>query len=121
MFIGKALISAALVAAAGLGTASAQEIILYDGPNYTGQQVRVTGDVRNLQSMGFNDRASSFRVVRGEWELCQHDDYNGTCITHASDQPSLGRMNDQITSLRPAGRHSGGPGGGHPGGEAITL
>lgn len=122
MFIGKALVSAALLAAAGLGTAaSAQEIILYDGPNYTGQQVRVTGDVRNLQSMGFNDRASSFRVVRGEWELCQHDDYNGTCITHASDQPSLGRMNDQITSLRPAGRHPGGPGGGHPGREAITL
>ncbi|WP_203292206.1 beta/gamma crystallin-related protein [Maricaulis parjimensis] len=116
---------AALVAGGTLGaTASAQEIILFDGPNFNGQQVRITGDVRNLDSRGFNDRTSSFRVVRGEWELCQHDDYRGTCITYSSDGQNLGRMNDQITSLRPVsgGGNRPGPGGGNrPSGEAITF
>ena len=113
---------AALIAGGTVSTAaSAQEIILFDGPNFNGQQVRVTGDVRNLASMGFNDRTSSFRVVRGQWELCQHDDYRGTCITYSSDGRNLGRMNDEITSLRPVQSGGSRPGGNRPGGEAITL
>ena len=49
-----------------------------------------------LASRRFNDRTSSFRIVSGEWDVCQHDDYNGTCETHRNDQPSLGRMDNQI-------------------------
>ena len=128
MSIRTATLGAALLAAAWLPAAApaqAQEIILYDGPNYTGQQVRVTGADRNLSSRRFNDRTSSFRIVSGEWEVCQHDDYNGTCETHRSDQPSLGRMDNQITSVRPAylGRPDPGYPGrpGRPGESSITL
>jgi len=129
MSIRTASIGAALLLAGwlpGTAPAQAQEIILYDGPNYTGQEIRVRGSDRNLSSRNFNDRTSSFRIVSGEWEVCQHDDYNGTCETHRSDQPSLGRMNDQITSVRPA--YAGRPGPGHPGrpgpggrGSSLTL
>lgn len=101
------------------GQAAAQSIILYADTNFRGAEVRVTGDVRNLDSVRFNDRASSFRIVSGEWELCQHDDYNGTCEIHSSDQASMGRMNDQLTSLRPlvpgAPGRPGRPGGGNSG------
>jgi hypothetical protein len=114
MSIRAASIGAALLLAGGpVATAQAQEIILYDGPNFTGQQVRVTGADRNLSSRGFNDRTSSFRIVSGEWEVCQHDDYNGTCETHRNDQPALGRMDNQITSVRPA--YIGRPGPDRPG------
>ncbi|WP_300542268.1 beta/gamma crystallin-related protein [Maricaulis sp.] len=107
-------------------SAAAQEIILYDGPNFTGQQVRVTGQVNNLSAMRFNDRASSLRVVSGQWEVCQHDDFNGTCEVHSGDARSLGRMNNQITSLRPAGYGPGGPGitlysGPNYTGRSVTL
>jgi len=91
------------------GQAMAQSIILFEDSNYRGREVRVSSDVRNLQSLRFNDRTSSFRIVSGQWELCQHDDYGGTCEIHSSDQPSMGRMNDQLTSLRPVA--AGRPGG----------
>ena len=115
------MLGAALALATALpATAGAQEIILYDGPNFTGQQVRVNSHVNNLDSRRFNDRTSSFRIVSGQWEVCQHDNFNGTCETHSSDRNSLGRMDNQITSLRPAGRGTGGPGG-HGGGNSLTL
>ena len=129
MSIRSASIGAALLLAGwlpGTAPAQAQEIILYDGPNYTGQEIRVRGADRNLSSRNFNDRTSSFRIVSGEWEVCQHDDYNGTCETHRSDQPALGRMDNQITSVRPA--YAGRPGPGYPGrpgpggrGNSLTL
>jgi|GEM_PF-813186 len=111
--LGQAAIGLLLTGLAG--QAAAQTIILYEDSGFRGREVRVNGDVRNLDSVRFNDRASSFRVVSGEWELCQHDDYNGTCELHSSDQASMGRMNDQLTSLRPvvAGR-PGRPGGREP-------
>lgn len=120
MTIRNATIGAALLVAGCFpAVAAAQEIILYDGANFTGQQVRVTGQIDNLTSMRFNDRASSFRIVSGQWDVCQHDNFNGTCETHASDRNTLGRMDNQITSLRPAG-YAPGPGG--PGGRGdITL
>lgn len=127
MSIRTASIGAALLLAGWLPAAApaqAQEIILYDGPNYSGQQIRITGANRNLSSHRFNDRTSSFRIVSGEWEVCQHDDYNGTCETHRNDQPSLGRMDNQITSVRPA--YIGRPGPGYPdrprrGESSLTL
>ncbi|MHA6289120.1 beta/gamma crystallin-related protein [Maricaulis sp. CAU 1757] len=106
----------ALVAGAmSAGSALAQEIILFEHANYQGRQIRVSEPVDNLTRAGFNDLASSFRIVSGEWEVCQHDRFNGTCETHGSDQRSLGRMNDQITSLRPVVPAGAG------GGESITL
>ncbi|MFY0637816.1 beta/gamma crystallin-related protein [Maricaulis maris] len=117
--LGQAAIGLLLTSLAG--HAAAQSIILYEDANYRGREVRISGDVRNLDSVNFNDRASSFRVVSGQWELCQHDDYGGTCEIHASGQASMGRMNDQLTSLRPvAAGQPGRPGGGY-GGPSLTF
>lgn len=100
-------------------SASAQEIILYDQPNYTGQSVRITSYVRNLSRVNFNDRASSARVISGTWRICQHTDMEGTCITIDEDHPTLERLANFATSVRPEGN---GPGGEeHPGDESLTL
>ncbi|WP_291842295.1 beta/gamma crystallin-related protein [Maricaulis sp.] len=114
--LGQAAIALLLTGLAG--QAAAQSIILFEDSNYRGRQVQITSDVRNLDSVRFNDRTSSFRIVSGQWELCQHDDYNGTCEIHSSDQASMGRMNDQLTSLRPVA--AGRPGGGY-GGPSLTF
>ncbi len=66
--LGQAAIGLLLTGLAG--QAAAQTIILYEDTGFRGREVRVTGDVRNLDSVRFNDRASSFRIVSGEWELC---------------------------------------------------
>ena len=38
---------------------------LFEGPNYTGPSTVLTSDVSNLNSIGWNDRATSVRVSRG--------------------------------------------------------
>ena len=126
MTVKRTILAAMAWAASGFAAqAAAQEIILYEHSNYRGREVRVTGPVSNLTQAGFNDRTSSFRILSGQWEICQHDNFRGTCQYHSSDQPSMGRMNDQLTSLRPVASPGGhGPGGYYPGGHrggGITL
>lgn len=111
---------AALVIAGAAGAASAQEIILYDQPNFQGQSLRITQPTSNLTSMRFNDRASSFRIVSGQWELCVDSNYSGGCFTYTSDEAHLGRYDNLYTGVRPiAPTHTapGRPGGGN----SLTL
>ena len=119
-------IAAASLSLTGLGAAaSAQEIILYDLPNYGGQSLTVRGEINNLTRDRFNDRPSSVRVVSGTWEVCQHDNFRGSCTTLNADTPSLGSFDNQMTSLRPlyqGGNRGGGSGrGGRRGDETLTL
>lgn len=124
------LASLASFAIIGLGpavtSAAAQEIILYDQPNYQGESLSVDRYIRNLSRVGFNDRVGSIRVVSGTWRVCQHTDLEGMCLTIDADTASLGRLNNQLTSVRAISQSggSGGSSGGsnnHPGGEALTL
>lgn len=78
-------------------------VFLYDGPNFTGQRVDIGWDVENLRSQGFNDRADSLVVARGEtWLVCEHDDYGGRCERVSGEVNDLGRyrLRNEITSLR---------------------
>jgi hypothetical protein len=106
---------AAGTAIAGLtGAAQAQEIVLYDQPNFGGQSVVAQSSIGSLVPMRFNDRASSVRVVSGTWQLCEHENFRGQCITVDNDDINLGGFSDQITSLRPVagGQDTGGQRGG---------
>lgn len=111
----KHILSAALgLGALTMSAASAQQIELFDGPNYTGRSVVITGPVSDLARRGFNDAASSFRVRTGQWEICEHSDYRGDCVTVSGSDASLSRFNNRISSLRPASSRPGNPG--RPGG-----
>jgi len=110
---------AALVFAGTAGAASAQEIILYDQPNFQGQSLTINRAVNDLSAMRFNDRTSSIRIVSGQWELCVDSNYNGGCLTYTGNEASLGRYDNIYTALRPVAAHPGH--GSQPGGNSLTL
>ncbi len=98
-------------------------IALYDQPNFSGRGVTLDTDVVNFDRLGINDRAASAIVYEGTWQLCQHADYAGACITlEPGRYADLGRMTRQTSSARvvaggaaAGGAAAGGPasGGGH--------
>jgi uncharacterized protein YcfJ len=100
-----ALAAAALLAA---GSAAAQ-ITLYEHEGFRGRSFTAGGAVANLDGTGFNDRASSAIVERGQWEVCEHANFGGRCVLlRAGQYPSLASLwiGNQISSLR---RVQGGP------------
>ena len=85
------------------GVASAQ-VTLYGQEGMRGKSFTVGGPVDNLQGTGFNDRASSMIVQRGEWEICGDSAYRGDCrIVRPGQYPSLAAlgMGNEISSIRP--------------------
>ncbi|WP_334164896.1 beta/gamma crystallin-related protein, partial [Phenylobacterium sp.] len=90
------LICAGLAALALAGAAEAQPrggargptATLYDGPNFTGRSVTIVGEVSNLSSYNFNDKARSVRL-EGRWRLCEHSGFEGRCVEQAGDIPEL--------------------------------
>lgn len=85
------------------GIASAQ-VTLYESTDMRGRSLAIGGPVDNLAGSGFNDRASSMIVDRGEWEVCEDSAYRGDCrILRPGQYPSLAAMGlgNQISSIRP--------------------
>src|SRR5262249_18498686 len=77
---------------------------------FRGRSFTVVDPVDNFARYGFNDRASSAMVRRGNYQVCEHAGYQGHCVTLApGDYSSLGTMglNDRISSARPLGRRTG--------------
>lgn len=116
--------AAALFVALACGHAAA-ELVLYEHDDFDGRPVRAYGPVGNLNSMAFNDMASSAVVRSGSWQVCSDADFRGQCITLSpGSYPSLRAMglNDRISSVRPSGgggNWGGGWGGG--GGGPVEL
>jgi hypothetical protein len=74
---------------------------LYEGPNLSGRFIVVNEMMRNLDSTGFNDRASSLRVESGYWIFCSDSEFRGDCRTFGpGDYASLPGMNNVISSGR---------------------
>jgi hypothetical protein len=99
-------------------------IDLFDLPGFGGQGFTLDSDTPNFDPLGINDRAGSAIVYEGTWQLCQHADFAGACITLAPGRhPDLGRMTGQASSARlVAGGDVGGPrGGGGPGGRSRAI
>ncbi len=82
------------------GTAMAQEIRVYEGDDYSGDDETFDSGESALSSR-WNDRISSVRV-EGRWELCKEADFRD-CVTVRDDIRDLRtiRLNDEISSLRP--------------------
>jgi hypothetical protein len=75
-------------------------VVLYEGPDFTGPTLAIDGTAESLER--FNDRARSLIVYDGQWELCQHDRFRGSCAVYGPGRhASLGRLAGDVSSLRP--------------------
>ena len=92
------------VTAALACTTAVASITFYQGEGFRGQAIKIDGPVRNMERMGFNDRASSAIIDRGRWEVCEDAAFGGRCtILRRGNYDSLRSMglNNSISSVRP--------------------
>jgi hypothetical protein len=74
---------------------------LFSGQRFEGPAVSLSGDVRSLNDVGFNDRAGSIVINEGRWEFCEHGDFRGQCVVFGPGRyPFLEGMNNRISSMR---------------------
>jgi uncharacterized protein YcfJ len=79
------------------------QITLYENDGFRGRVYGTNNQVRNFDTVGFNDRASSVVVEGGRWEVCDDAGFSGRCmILRRGSYESLGAMgmNDRISSVR---------------------
>ena len=83
-----------------------QGLVLFPDSNQRGQAMEIRQDIADLSDYRFNDKASSFYVSGGTWQVCEHANYRGRCEILTAGAGDLGpiRMNDNISSIR---RYSG--------------
>jgi hypothetical protein len=83
------------------GRQGGDAVQMFAGPRFDGQQVGLSGNLRTLNDVGFNDRAGSLIIREGNWELCEHADFRGQCVVYGPGRyPFLGEMNNRISSMR---------------------
>jgi hypothetical protein len=85
----------------GRGHGGGEAVQLFSGPRFEGQAIGVSGDLRSLNDIGFNDRAVSIVINEGRWEFCEHGDFRGQCVVFGPGRyPFLEQMNNRISSMR---------------------
>ena len=97
------LLAAVLVASA---LPAAAQITLYGREAFDGRSLTIDSGERNLNSQGFNDRASSAIVRGGRFEVCEDENFRGRCLVLRPGQyPSLAAMGmgKSISSVRAVG------------------
>jgi uncharacterized protein YcfJ len=93
------------VAAAALGLTSQAfaQITFYEGDGWRGRAFTAKQQVRDFSRNGFNDRASSVVVDRGQWEVCEDANFRGHCtVLRKGSYETLQGMglNNRISSVR---------------------
>lgn len=80
-------------------------VILFENDGFKGRSMKVpaSGKFDNLNSENFNDVASSVRIWGGKWQLCEHANYQGSCLVLTGDAPTLvpRGWHNKISSIRP--------------------
>jgi hypothetical protein len=85
----------------GWGDRGGPGVQMFAGPRFEGQQVELSQDVRSMNDVGFNDRATSMIIREGRWEFCEDADFRGECIVLGPGRYEfLDRMNNRISSMR---------------------
>ncbi len=89
----------ALVPAPVAGSAA---VVLYEHASFGGRQAEFQGPEPRLDTIGFNDKATSVAISRGRWQFCEHIDFEGQCLVLGPGRHALnGAFQDSISSLRP--------------------
>lgn len=90
--------------------AASANITFYEREGFEGRTFTASSQMNNFERAGFNDRASSAVVSRGErWEVCDDAGFRGNCVVlRPGNYPSLGAMgmNDRISSARMVERNA---------------
>jgi len=74
---------------------------LFDRPRFEGAQVTLSGELRTLRDVGFNDRANSIIIHYGRWEFCDDADFRGQCTVYGPGRYAfLDRLGGRISSMR---------------------
>jgi uncharacterized protein YcfJ len=98
------------VAGLAFATQAAANITFYEREGFAGRSFAAAKQVGNFERSGFNDRASSAVVSRGErWEVCEDARFRGNCVVlRAGNYPSLRAMglNNSISSARIVDRNA---------------
>lgn len=113
----------------GNGADQSAPVILFERSGMRGRALPLRGDVSNLTSFGFNDRAQSMVVQNGSWEFCMDKNFGGQCRVY---EPGEYRNIDRglfraITSARMVsdddgrGRGNGRGRGGDRGRDGVEL
>ena len=78
------------------------ELVLFQDSAQRGQAIEISHDVADLSQYRFNDRASSFLITGGTWQVCEHANFGGRCEVLQAGAGDLKpiRMNDNISSIR---------------------
>lgn len=107
----------------GYGAPEVDQVVLFDGANYSGTSVGINETVTGLVPYRFNDAASSIEINYGAWEVCEDSNFRGRCEVLTSSSPDLRglRLNDNISSLRPVGNSGGYPPGNGGGYASLTF
>ena len=66
-----------------------------------GTAIRVTGDIKNFDSISANDKISSVAVFAGTWQICKDANYKGSCtILEEGAAYNLESYNNKVSSMR---------------------
>lgn len=78
---------------------------LYVDAGGRGASLGINRGVKDLSRFRFNDNVSSLNIKSGQWEVCEHANYQGRCEIIDASTGKLNdiRMNDNISSIRPVG------------------
>ena len=72
---------AGLVAACLATPARAQDVELYDQPDFRGIRLTLSSTTPDLGAYGVGGRVASVVVKRGQWEFCTQPQFGGACIS----------------------------------------
>src|SRR5262245_54597637 len=79
-------------------------VVVYDGENFKGRSLTITGATPDLGALQFDNRVASFTITGGgDWVLCENKNYTGRCIRvqgQAGDL-SLLQLSGRVSSLYP--------------------
>lgn len=79
----------------------AGRITLYDFANFDGRGETLDVDVNDLSTRRYNDRARSAIVDGGTWQVCEHADFRGMCMTLGPGRYNdLGALDGKVSSAR---------------------
>ena len=91
------------IAAVAFVAHASTQVTFYEGEGFRGRAFAVSGEVRNFDRTGFNDRASSVVVDRGRWEVCEDARFQGRCVVLRRGSYDTLRgmgMENRISSVR---------------------
>ena len=110
----RTIVCAAAAAALTAGYAAA-DVIVYNGPNFTGAELALPGDAPNLEGTGFYDTIASIHVRSGRWRFCSRPELRGDCeVLGPGRYATLPRsLNHRIESVQRVDNVASGPGVGH--------